>query len=488
MIRIPKATSLHVKITSALDGVFDRGYIYSGVYTGTINYYSTGYSARLTDDDIKTYEYTIMGDTVTIAFYLDDSRTNYGYYAVITADITNIKNGYLEKPVSDNRDCGFSGWTSEPDGNEIIEESNLSNYQDVYAQYNDVYTFTNWDGIEWKYRSQVGELVIGNGTLEDKERKKSDYPWDSFRSDIKKVITDGAPVMNGSLEEMFADCYSLTSADIRWDMKGASDTSQMFENCLSLSEITIGENASIHNSGICGSRWEKDGVRISSEELMSTGKDTYHLVPCYAILYDDGSLVIQDSDTTDERTVITMWEQIDAKQINKAQDVPWHKYRDQIKSVQIDSTCIPFNVDYWFYNMINCTEMDLTQLDTRNVEKMDNMFSRSKNLTKITIGDNFSFKGKADPASYAVLPGNFWKKDDVRISSEELKNKYNSTMAGTYIRDDYWAILYEDGEMVMQFGETSDGRTVVDKWSGFETTKFETPNDIPWLAKVNYPY
>lgn len=65
-------------------------------------------------------------------------------------------------------------------------------------------------------------------------------------------------------------------------------------------------------------------------------------------------------------------------------DVPWYSYRKNIISVNVANKIQPINTSYWFYEFINCVNLDLTNLDTKDVTNMKYMFGYCGNATAVT--------------------------------------------------------------------------------------------------------
>ena len=108
VVSIPGASSLHVKITYAMESV---NYDWVCMWTGdakaagyTVRDYGSSKTGKLGGYARKTWESDIEGDTVTFGFRSDIKDNNYyGYYAVVTAtmsgsdfSIINEKQTYLE--------------------------------------------------------------------------------------------------------------------------------------------------------------------------------------------------------------------------------------------------------------------------------------------------------------------------------------------------------------------------------------------------------
>lgn len=88
VVSIPGAPSLHVKLTYGTENNYDMIYVFKGEYTGAVSRnMSAGQMARYMggNNSTKTVEFDVEGDTVTFAFFSDNSSNYYGYYAIVTS-------------------------------------------------------------------------------------------------------------------------------------------------------------------------------------------------------------------------------------------------------------------------------------------------------------------------------------------------------------------------------------------------------------------
>lgn len=78
---------------------------------------------------------------------------------------------------------------------------------------------------------------------------------------------------------------------------------------------------------------------------------------------------------------------------NSSEQPGWGEYKRSIESVTVAETVSPVNTAYWFYDMDECTNMDLAKLDTSNVTIMNAMFGAvgyDKEAIKITGLDKWN--------------------------------------------------------------------------------------------------
>lgn len=102
------------------------------------------------------------------------------------------------------------------------------------------------------------------------------------------------------------------------------------------------------------------------------------------VLYADGHFIINESPADIERntalhgTATNIYPPYDAENdyiFPNITDRPWHNEREQVKSAEIGSAISPTSLRYWFTTFNQCTEIDLTNLDTSNVTDMSRVFN-----------------------------------------------------------------------------------------------------------------
>ena len=95
-------------------------------------------------------------------------------------------------------------------------------------------------------------------------------------------------------------------------------------------------------------------------------------------LYTDGTLVIRPT-SGDEGTMARL-------NIGSVYNSPWTAYRESVKKVETQGTIhLESKVNCMFYGLKNCTEMDLSGFDTKNVTSMSDMFSGCSSLTSLDL-------------------------------------------------------------------------------------------------------
>lgn len=105
--------------------------------------------------------------------------------------------------------------------------------------------------------------------------------------------------------------------------------------------------------------------------------------------YKTTDAIIEGS-TYNDKVATAVYTGIETAIYNKS-SLPWKDYSSSIASVTVaDEGIAPANTAYWFFNLRNCTSMDLTKLDTLNVTDMRSMFRSCKMLESITFGDGWN--------------------------------------------------------------------------------------------------
>ncbi len=110
---------------------------------------------------------------------------------------------------------------------------------------------------------------------------------------------------------------------------------------------------------------------------------------------DDNSLtfysdteVPKEGSVYNKKTVTNVYTGFDEESYSSYTSVPWYSIRSDVVSVSFDesfSNVKPVSTAYWFYNFTNCTEMNITNLDTSNVTAMNYMFYYCSNLASLNV-------------------------------------------------------------------------------------------------------
>ena len=122
-------------------------------------------------------------------------------------------------------------------------------------------------------------------------------------------------------------------------------------------------------------------------------------------------------------------------------------------------------------------ELNLGTMNAENISMNSYTFTRDNNLEKITLPGNFRFRNGC------VLPDGVWFEESNpagMYSSAELAAIQDGTMAGTWVKRNIIAVLYSDGELVIQneTDETDSSREIVATYQNLEANN----GSQPWSA------
>ena len=107
----------------------------------------------------------------------------------------------------------------------------------------------------------------------------------------------------------------------------------------------------------------------------------------YAILYDDGTLVFQNSDTPESGKTVKKTYEVNLTTVYTWQSpTPWYKERESVRVVDFVEGISPTSTAYWFDGCTNLERMNNIQnLDTSNVTDMSDMFYGCSGLTALDL-------------------------------------------------------------------------------------------------------
>ncbi|MBQ6207949.1 MAG: BspA family leucine-rich repeat surface protein [Oscillospiraceae bacterium] len=106
----------------------------------------------------------------------------------------------------------------------------------------------------------------------------------------------------------------------------------------------------------------------------------------YAILYEDGTLVFQNSDTPDGRAVKATYEVDLSAVYTDNSPAPWYNERNSISAVNFTDKISPISTAWWFDGCFNLKRVDnIKKLDTASVTSMWRMFNGCYSLTELDV-------------------------------------------------------------------------------------------------------
>jgi len=113
----------------------------------------------------------------------------------------------------------------------------------------------------------------------------------------------------------------------------------------------------------------------------------------YAVYSDDDKSLtfyrtrneIKEGEKYNGLTVTAIYTEFDNKTFSRSDRPPWYEYKDVIEKVYVQGKLRPKNTSLWFEGLVNCSYLDVTDLDVSNVTDMSSMFK--------FVGQNtYSFK------------------------------------------------------------------------------------------------
>ena len=390
-------------------------------------------------------------------------------------------------------------------------------FRKVYAEGTVVHSGT-YDGISWKITSE-GELILGNGGTQTMTNRSSryygNYPWYSYRSEVKSLRIDGKVIAKGSLQGMFYELEKMESADFTgFDTSGVTNMMELFYACRSLRSLDIiswdiGNVTNLWSTfDSCRSLTNLDLSKWNTSSV-TTMRGTFHLCPNLQ------HVNLKDWNTSNVTTMLHMFsgcnslQELDLSSFNTRKVTNMEGMFASCRSLRVLDTSE--NPDFvtplltstyaegtgWktglFSNCTNLEEINMPGLDTRNVSNMKMTFDSCPNLKTVTIGSNFRFKGNGITSTekQAILPtppedwtSGKWIREDRTYgpyTPEELRTAYdsNTALAGTWV----WETV--DSPFTLSFNPGNVG-AVGDMAS--QTLDSRLANTIPANAYVSHGY
>ncbi len=230
-----------------------------------------------------------------------------------------------------------------------------------------------------------------------------------------------------SMRTMFSYCSSLTYLDLSsFDTSNVTSYTDFLGHASSLKYVTVGENFDLFAKSTSSltniKTWYDNAGNIVSDNYL-IGVDTagtYYTCPveltAFAIYSDDdNSLTFYYSGYSVEnkipcvgdpyvyKTVTEIYTGFDEDNLySSAADLPWYDNRDNITRVIFDKTFKDIaltSVAYWFSDYPNLETLDLTYLDTTNIDDVQNyqdFLTESHSLKYLTVGESFDLFAKTD--------------------------------------------------------------------------------------------
>lgn len=125
----------------------------------------------------------------------------------------------------------------------------------------------------------------------------------------------------------------------------------------------------------------------------------------YAMLYSDGTMVFQRGNVEDSSygTLIASYTGFEKEEYgpviendwNGEINTPWYENKNNVKSIIFKDMIKPISVQYWFQNLSNCTNIDITNLNTSKCTSFGHMFFSCSSIRTIDVSkfDTRNIKG-----------------------------------------------------------------------------------------------
>lgn len=312
------------------------------------------------------------------------------------------------------------------------------------------------------------------------------------RALINLTLSDGFKTKNvENMYNMFSSCNSLTALDLSsFDTSNVMDMTNMFYSCsklaaLDLSNFNTSQVTSMRGMfAYCKSFTTLDlsNFDTSSVTDMANMFTSCHELADLNLSNFDTSKVLKMNDmfaNCISLTSLDLSNFITSSVTNMRQMFMSCRKLASIECSNWDTSNVT-NMSLMF-NGAPITTLDLSSWDTSNVTEMNRMFDGCSKLNTITYGSKFG--------AATELPKNTWY--DIE-TGEQFTRETMNWRAGTYTTIEpekpAYAILYDDGTMVFQRGDTADADrggedAVVDKWTEFETGSYGHWDYVPWASQ-----
>ncbi len=290
--------------------------------------------------------------------------------------------------------------------------------------------------------------------------------------DVSGFNTGNVTNMSG----MFHGCSSLTALDVSgFNTSQVTKMSYMFENCSGVTTLDVSGFDTGNSTSMTGMFWNCSGVSV----LDVSGFDTAKVTNMSGMFYNCVGLTTLDVSGFDTGNVGNMFSMFQNCTALTGVDV------SGINTGNVTS------MQEMFTNCPALTTLDVSGFDTSKVTNMDHMFAYCTNLTTITASTDFVTTavttsvnmfanctaltgGKGTPYS-----GSYIDKTYARIDTA-LTPGYFTGPASLFT----YAILYSDGYLVFQNGDTADaahGTVTGGPWE-VDLTGYSYVYSIPWQS------
>ena len=256
-----------------------------------------------------------------------------------------------------------------------------------------------------------------------------------------------------NMQQMFYACHNIHTLEIGdWRTGNVSDMSEMFYQCRSLHDFDISDWNVQNVTDMSSMFFECSGLT----SFDASGWNTGNVTDMSYMFYGCSGLTSFDASGWDTGNVTDMSRMFEScSELTNMNISNWNTLNVTNMS-QMFYKCSKLNsLDLCEWNTINVTIMNnmfaacqnLTSLDIQNfnintsVANVRNMFPNNQKLSSVSLGVNFSFKGRSTKAVLPTPPTQTttgkWISEDGRFgpyTPAQLRDNYDgSLMAGTWI-------------------------------------------------------
>ena len=186
---------------------------------------------------------------------------------------------------------------------------------------------------------------------------------------------------------MFRDCPALTTiyASNLWSTASVTSSNYMFENCSAplVGDITWTESNATDKTyakikdGYLTYKWMPGAYALVLDNSANSSTDTTPMV--FVRLEDE----VKVGDTFNSKNygsvpVTVIYSGFENAEPSSSTEVAWYESRSDITSVSFEDVIKPKSMRTWFYGMTKCDTFDFTNLDSSEVTDMTAMFAYAR--------------------------------------------------------------------------------------------------------------
>ncbi|MGY3723785.1 BspA family leucine-rich repeat surface protein, partial [Lactococcus garvieae] len=277
----------------------------------------------------------------------------------------------------------------------------------------------------------AGTLHLGAGTLADTNRSTS--PWDSYKSDIKKISFDGAVIASENSSGLFAQLNDVNNIEgmNNFNTSNVTYMNSMFSGCSSLTTLDLSsfDTSNVTRMGSmfsgCSSLTTLDLSSFDTSNVIGRASMSYMFQGC-------SSLTTLDLSSFDTSNVIYMSYMFQGCSSLTTLDLS-----------SFDTSSVIY-MSYMFQGCSSLTTLDLSSFDTLNVIDMGYMLGEdpihklslgskiklggSVGLNSVPINANYTGKWQSIGTGTPASPNGTWSGD-----TADLISRSQTGVADTYV-------------------------------------------------------